>query len=361
MSELRINNITDRSGSSGPIIAGVSTVSSTSHMVIPSGPTEMRNSPFEVDLSGSQKILSSGGRGRGVFAGQDPSSDTINLIEIASTGNAIDFGDLTRSKQAVSATASTTRGVVFGGYVSPAYLTDIDYITVSSSGGANEFGELSSARGWSAACGDGIKGLVGGSWPGPAAVDFVNIATTGDSSKFGELVVRPESQGGTAVGHEITGGCGSPTRGIFGGGAHGTPSTTAVNLIQFISIQSGGNSVKFGELNKLSYGVTASSNSTRGLFYGGRTPSAHDVIDFITIATEGNATDFGNLSDSKFDCSACASSTRGVVAGGRTPSYLNIIEFVTISSTGNVSDFGDLTSTRSQAGGFSDVHGGIGD
>ena len=84
------------------------------------------------------------------------------------------------------------------------------------------------------------------------------------------------------------------------------------------------------------------------------------MIDFITIATEGNATDFGNLSDSKFDCSACASSTRGVVAGGRTPSYLNIIEFVTISSTGNVSDFGDLTSTRSQMGGFSDVHGGLG-
>ena len=361
MSELRINNITDRSGSSGPIIAGVSTVSSTSHMVIPSGPTAMRNSPFEVDLSGSQKILSSGGRGRGVFAGQDPSADTIDMIEIASTGNAIDFGDLTRSKQALSATASTTRGVVFGGYVSPAYLTDIDYITVSSDGGANEFGELSSARGWSAACGDGIKGLVGGSWPGPAAVDFVNIATTGASSKFGELVVRPEGQGGTAVGNEITGGCGSPTRGIFGGGAHGTPSTTAVNLIQFISIQSGGDSVKFGELNKLSYGVTASSNSIRGLFFGGRTPSAHSTIDFITIATEGNATDFGDLSASKFDCSACASSTRGIVAGGRTPSYLKIIEFVTITSTGNVKNFGDLTSTRSQMGAFSDVHGGLGD
>ena len=42
MSELRINNITDTAGSSGPIIAGVSTVTSTSHMVMPRGPTEMR-------------------------------------------------------------------------------------------------------------------------------------------------------------------------------------------------------------------------------------------------------------------------------------------------------------------------------
>ena len=50
MSELRINNITDRVGLSGPVIAGVSTVTSTTHMVMPSGPTEMR-----------------GGRGRGVL------------------------------------------------------------------------------------------------------------------------------------------------------------------------------------------------------------------------------------------------------------------------------------------------------
>ena len=82
MSELRINNITDRVGSSGPIIAGVSTVSSTSHMVMPSGPTEFR-----------------GGRGRGIKAGGDTSPtklSSMEFIEIATTGNSTDFGDLTR-------------------------------------------------------------------------------------------------------------------------------------------------------------------------------------------------------------------------------------------------------------------------
>ena len=64
MSELRINNITDRAGSSGPIIAGVSTVTSTSHMVMPSGPTEMR-----------------GGRGRGVFGGGSPGQ--VNIMNSA--------------------------------------------------------------------------------------------------------------------------------------------------------------------------------------------------------------------------------------------------------------------------------------
>ena len=345
MSDLKINNITNRSGDNGPTIAGVSTVSTSAFMVMPSGDVEIRGASS----------------GRGIFAGMEPKAEHIDKIEIATTGNAVDFGDVRQAKMATSATASSTRGVVFGGYAAPVYLTDIDYIIVSSSGGIGDFGDLSSGRGWSAACGDGIKGLVGGSWPGPAAIEYVNIATTGDASGFGELSVRPAGFTGSQNGHEITGGCGSPTRGIFGGGAFGSPTTTGTNLIQFISIQSGGNSVKFGELNKLSYGVTASSNSTRGLFYGGRTPSAHSTIDFITIATEGNATDFGDLSASKFDCSACASSTRGIVAGGRTPSYLKIIEFVTITSTGNVKNFGDLTSTRSQMGGFSDVHGGLGD
>ena len=83
MSELRINNITDRAGSSGPIIAGVSTVTSTSHMVMPSGPTEMR-----------------GGRGRGIIAGGDNPTflSSMEFVEIATTGNSTDFGDMSEAK-----------------------------------------------------------------------------------------------------------------------------------------------------------------------------------------------------------------------------------------------------------------------
>ena len=342
MSEFKVNTITNRDGSYGPQVCGITTFGS-SGMQLPSGPTEMR-----------------GGRGRGIFAGREPSANNIDKIEIPTKGNAVTFGTLSRSKQATSATASSTRGVVFGGYSSPSYYTDIEYITTSSLGGANDFGELQNARGWSAACGDGIRGIVAGSWPGPAAIEYVNIATTGDASEFGELSVRPAGFTGLQNGHEITGGCGSPTRGIFGGRAYGSPSTTATNLIQFINIKTLGNSVKFGELNNLSYGVSASSNSTRGLFYGGRTPSIHDTIDYITIATEGNATDFGNLLANRRDTGACASSIRGIVAGGKAPSsHDNVIQYVTIASTGNATDFGDLTSTRSQMGGFSDVHGGL--
>ena len=343
MSDLRINNITDRTGNAGPIIAGVSTVSSTGVFTVPVGATEYR-----------------GGRGRGIFAGADPSNSSINKIEIATQGNAVEFGALTRSKQAASATASSTRGVIFGGYVSPAYYTDIDYVTLSSLGGASEFGDLVHDRGWSAACGDGIRGLVAGTWPGPTAIEFVNIATTGDSSIFGDLTVRANGNLHVGGAQEIDGGCSSPTRGIFGGGAFGVPATTAVNLIQFVNIQTLGNSIKFGELTRLAYGTIASSNNTRGIFYGGRTPTIGDVIDYITIATEGNATDFGNLSADRRDCSSCSSSIRGIVAGGKTPSNVNIIEYVSMATLGNAVDFGDTTSARAQMAGCSDVHGGLG-
>ena len=58
MSDLKINNITNRVGDSGPVIAGVSTVTGTGAFTVPVGPTEMR-----------------GGRGRGIWGtGSQPSS-----------------------------------------------------------------------------------------------------------------------------------------------------------------------------------------------------------------------------------------------------------------------------------------------
>jgi hypothetical protein len=42
MSVIKVNNITNRDGTSGPVIAGVTTVSSTSHFVVPTGHTGQR-------------------------------------------------------------------------------------------------------------------------------------------------------------------------------------------------------------------------------------------------------------------------------------------------------------------------------
>ena len=72
MSDFRIDKITNRDGSAGTQIAGITTFSGTSGMQLPSGPTEYR-----------------GGRGRGFFGSGATTSNTRNLdmIEIATTGN----------------------------------------------------------------------------------------------------------------------------------------------------------------------------------------------------------------------------------------------------------------------------------
>ena len=84
MSDFRIDKITNRDGSAGTQIAGISTFSGTTGMVMPGGPTSNR-----------------GGRGRAVFGGgYTPSATkTLNFIDIATTGNASDFGDLTVNRR----------------------------------------------------------------------------------------------------------------------------------------------------------------------------------------------------------------------------------------------------------------------
>ena len=351
MSELRINNITDRAGSSGPIIAGVSTVSSTSHMVMPSGPTEMRKSPSLLDLSGNQQISSSGGRGRAVVVlGATPSaSDTMDFFETASTGNATDFGDASaaRYQNGFGGMASGTRGVFQGG-ASPS-INIIEYVTISSSGGAYDFGDhhrgITNANGQ---CANGTRGLLAGGYLAPLSyntIDFITIATTGSTSDFGEF--DDGSTGGYSP-------MASPTRAVF---------ARAGQNINFINFTSGGKTQIFGDMRGDSRNghIASCSNSTRGIMAGGEAPSKVNTITFITLATLGNPQEFGDLTAVRNDQDAVASQTRGFVVAGNDGSITKSIDFITFSATGNAFDFGDLTQARTQPLAFSDVHGGLGD
>ena len=355
MSEIRINNITDRSGSSGPIIAGVSTITSTSHMVMPSGPTEMR-----------------GGRGRGIiWLNSAPSTKTLNKFEIATTGDADDFGDSNVSKTLPGVCASTTRGIFSGGQpgASPYYIVDIEYVTISSEGGGNDFGDLKQGslssvdarRGSCAGSNDLTRGLIaGGNTPGDGgarkSIDFITMASTGDSSDFGELVQER---------FDFMGGMGNGVRAVFAGGYSQTsPAATFFKMIDTVNVQTKGEATKFGELSATRGRTTNTSNSVRGLnFGGGPGPSSRtNTIEFITLSTEGNAQDFGDLISVKLSVASCASSTRAVQLGGSVPSgATNGMEFVTISTTGNATDFGDMTVALTGHAALSDVNGGLGD
>ena len=68
--------------------------------------------------------------------------------------------------------------------------------------------------------------------------------------------------------------------------------------IDFYDIQSQGITTKFGELTDTVGLGAAMSSTTRGVFAGGTKPAVGtlNLIDFITIASTGNSTDFGDLS-----------------------------------------------------------------
>ena len=350
MSELRINNITDRVGSSGPVIAGVSTVTSTTHMVMPSGPTEMR-----------------GGRGRGVFGGGE--SNVMDFIEIATTGNATNFGGLNETERdRPYSFASSTRGIIGGGRDHPNYWTSIDYITTSSSGGATDFGELIQGAWSGAGASNNTRGLFfGGYYPGTTdfagtvrnfkKIQSVEIATTGEANEFGEITENGIRECGCVA---------SQTRAVRLGGKTTTYAPSWGNIvgsIDFVTIATKGDAQDFGELIEKNAAGTACSNSTRGIHAGGvfPAPSRINVIQFITIASLGNAQDFGDLTLTNCLQGGAASSTRGVFAGGSVSPNTNTIEFITIATTGNATDFGDRTEVKNGLGGFSDVHGGLGD
>ena len=334
MSDIKINNITDRSGSSGPIFAGISTVSTSAFMVMPSGPTEFR-----------------GGRGRAiVFVGATPSATTlIDAFNTATSGNAFDFGDASaaRYNNGNGGCASATRGVIADG-------TMMEYVVFSSGGGSNDFGDHRFGSSISAGMGhaaDGVRGLLAGGYVAPVnlgTIDFINIATTGSSSLFGEF-----DDGSTGGYFPMA----SPTRAVFGRARQG---------INYINFTTGGKTISFGSMtgDSRTGHIASCSNSTRGIMAGGESPSPSKVntITYITLATLGDGVDFGDLTGAKNDHDAVSSSTRGFVVAGNDPSStkLNVIEFVTIATTGNAADFGDLTQARSQPSSCSDVHGGLG-
>ena len=184
-------------------------------------------------------------------------------------------------------------------------------------------------------------------------LEFITIPTTGDSSEFGS--VAPRRHAATMA---------SSTRGVFCSGDDDTTSTY-IKTIDFILIQTKGESVTFGETLIAVEQNVGAGNKTRGLIAGGFNPSFSpdtrvNQIQYITIATEGNSIDFGDLSATRFGAASMSSSTRAIFAGGSQPGNQNIMEYVTIATTGNVTDFGDMSTVRTVAGGLSDVHGGLG-
>jgi hypothetical protein len=114
----------------------------------------------------------------------------IDYVTIASTGNAIDFGDLTDIAKAPRVGASSTRALA-GAVGSAGYNNVINYVTIASTGDATDFGDLSiqSNEGGLGASDSVICLMFGGNANGVSnpQIDKLTIATLGNATDFGDL------------------------------------------------------------------------------------------------------------------------------------------------------------------------------
>ena len=85
--------------------------------------------------------------------------DTIEYVTIASTGNVTDFGDLTVDRGYFAGvsdkTAGVDRGAFGGGFDDTSNYNTIDYITISTTGNAQDFGDLTRTDRGMGACSGG--------------------------------------------------------------------------------------------------------------------------------------------------------------------------------------------------------------
>ena len=321
------------------------------------------------------------GGARGIFTGgwrNTPStarSNGIDFITISTTGDATDFGDLTRRQSYMGACSSRTRGIIAGGDDdnSPAATNAIDFITISSTGNAQDFGDLPLAVKGHHGHSNNTRGVFcQGSNPSPSFtskkdISVITIASTGSAFDGGDL-----SRHGVQ-----TFVFGNGIRGIYGGGYYATPDGSqgspgypvSGEKHILVNIATHGEVTTFGEFHSgdsNNGGIirsSAFSNSTRGIRFSGYTAPYHLTYDKYEIASLGNAIDFGDVLYNREWASTTSSPTRGVAAGGDSGNYgtAREIQYIEIMSGGKSVDFGDLTDRPSSAvpQGISNAHGGL--
>ena len=362
MSDLRINNITDRSGDRGPVIAGVSTVSSTGAFVVPVGPTTYR-----------------GNRGRGIFASGMIGSPltrvkNIDYINIASTGSAAQWGEIITNGMALAGGASNSiRGAYCGGFEglpTNARISTIQALNIPTNGDIFDFGDLKWTSQQLSGVGNNTRGIYtnGYAYPNMSPVNpnnslnqsytMIEFMSSANRTDFGEIIMNAACRDVAT--------CETPIRGYFAGGeGTGFDSPTHNKKITIKGFANDSESLNFGELSTMSQRGAAVGSGTRGVFViGSAHPAITNTLEYITLTTLGNSLDFGDATTTKttINNNAASNTIRGVYHIGRRTSpgdAVTNLDYITIATTGNAIEFGDLTTPSRDGCGLSDSHGGL--
>ena len=304
----------------------------------------------ELETGGDTAIL-------GRIGNDSVNTDKVDKVNMSTTGNGVDYADLTVSRQGQNGVhGSRTLAVFSGGYNPSSFLTNTDYVTIASGGDATAGGALTVARRGQGACASNqTRGLHIGGYQGPAhadvlvnTIDYITFSEKSAAVDFGDLVNKFERSGSFA----------SATRAIHCGGKD--PSNTSTH-IDYVEISTLGNTADFGTLSEQRALNDSGSNAVRGIICGDGY-SGTNTVTYVTIATLGNDIDFGDLTTTSEGRKAAASKTRIISCGGRvspTPAGSDTIDYAQIMTTGNFVDFGNLSATSFTGGGTTNSHGGL--
>ena len=218
---------------------------------------------------------------RGILAGGWNNPGETNRIEtfvFASTGDTTDFGDLVDSRRNRDGAGSSTRGLFLGGYPTVA---EIEYITIASTGEAKDFGSLTQSRYNTGCASSPTRALaMGGANPTTNIIDYVTIATTGNAQDFGDLV----------TGSDNNNACGNSIRAI---------NASAGSEVEYVTISTLGNAIDFATNTNAGGNAANAALSAPTRFViaggGGSPGSVNNIISYITVQTGGDFVDFGDL------------------------------------------------------------------
>ena len=257
---------------------------------------------------------------RGVLAGGytvPTNTAKTSYINISSTGNSQDFGDLSSAMRYQAGCSSSTRGITFGGYTN-SYQSTIIKTTIASTGSHATFGNIQVSGSNTGFLGQGTfsnqtRGIMFSGNTGPTqpnTMKYVTIASEGNTVDFGDMTYNYRYGSVT----------GSKTRAMPMGGYDGSLGT--VNIINVITMSTTGNAVDFGDLSEtMSDGMGTTTNGIRSLVHTRNTGFTDTALDLYSPISGGTTTSFGNLSVARVysPMNSCLSSpTRGVFPGGMT-------------------------------------------
>jgi len=278
----------------------------------------------------------------------------MDYVNLDSTSNAGNFGDMLQSTRARAAGSNGSRGLFIGGRQAPSGPdTQVEYITFASIGNGTDFGDLVSPLngGYASGASDGTRAFgIGGNCCGAGEdnIQYFTIETPGNGTSFGNMASSRFGQGSAN----------NATRAVIGG--HNGGSGADQNSIEYITMGTSGSGSDFGDLT-MNRGYTgAGAVADRAIWAGNGGDTYADAvagIDYVTITSTGNASDFGDMTVARTQVGGDhpGNVTRVAIAGGKNVSGSNIstIDYVVVGTTGNASDFGNLSLSKTFCSGTS--------